>query len=146
MLWHWYSHGSSALFSSRQSRVVLQLRPLFCILPSWAASTLVVSALSPVLPSFLLAKGIALSERKVIRTEWNLPENALLFRVYRMGVGVAQKLNATVGSAERKDQNSRQRRERCGSLEKGWGVMRQARGFVNAFRGRRELLFSGNSA
>ncbi|VCW77096.1 unnamed protein product, partial [Gulo gulo] len=68
------------------------------------------------LPNFLLAKGIALSERKVLRAEWNLPENALLFRVRRMEVGVGQKLNAAVGIAER-TQTPRQRRERS---RKGW--------------------------
>lgn len=92
MLRHRYAQGSSALFCNRQARVGLQLRPLFYILSSWAACTLLFLGALHVLPSFLLAKGIALSERKVLRAEWNLPENALLFRVHRLGVGVGQQL------------------------------------------------------
>lgn len=124
MLGHWCSHGSSALFSSRQSRLALQLRYLFCILSSRAAGTCLSLRALHALASFLLAKGIALSEPKVLRAEWNLPENALLFRVRRMGVGVGQKLKATVGRAER-TRTPRRRRERYGSAEKGSGVRRQ---------------------
>lgn len=116
MLGHWCSHGFSALFASRQSRLALQFRHLFCILWSWAACTLLFLRSLHALPSFLLAKGIALSERKVLRAEWNLPENALLFRVRRMEVGVGQELNTAVGRAER-TRTPRQRRERYGSSE-----------------------------
>lgn len=139
------SHGLGALFSSRQSRRALQFRHLFCILWSRAVCTLLFLRSLHALPSFLLAKGIALSERKVLGAEWNLPENALLFRVRRMEVGVGQKLSAAVGIAER-TQTPRQRRERYGSAEMRWGVVRQTRGSAQP-SGEAELLwFSGNCA
>lgn len=145
VLGHWCSHGFSALFSRRQSRLALQFRHLFCILWSWAACTLLFLRSLHALPSFLLAKGIALSERKVLRAEWNLPENALLFRVRRMEVGVGQKLNTTVGRAER-TRTARRRRERYGSSEMRWGVSRRTGGSAHPSGGRRGLLFSGNCA
>lgn len=143
VLGHWCSHGSSALFSSRQSRFALQLRHLFCILSSRAACTLLFLRALHALPSFLLAKGIAPPERKVLRAEWNLPENALLFRVRRMGVGVGPgpNLNATVGRAER-TRTPRRRRERYDSSGKGLGVGRQTRGCVLPSRSWRGLLLA----
>lgn len=138
MLWHRYAQGSSALFSNRQARVALQLRPLFYILSSWAACTLLFLRALRVLPSFLLAKGIALSERKVLRAESNLPENALLFRVHRLGVGVGQQLKG--------------RTRAPGSGRRGVVRWRKAEGWRGrpgqrpCLRGRRELLFSANCA
>lgn len=125
MLGHWCSHGFSALFSSRQSRLALQFRHLFCILWSGAACPLLFLRSLHALPSFLLAKGIALSERKVLRAQWNLPENALLFRVRRMEVGVGQNLNTAAARAER-TRTPGQRRERYGSSEMSPRGVREA--------------------
>lgn len=114
---------------------------LFCILSSWAAGTLLFLRSLPALPSFLLGKGIALSERKVLGAEWNLPENALLFRVRRMKVGVGQKPNCAVGIAARA-QAPRQRREKYGSPEKGWWVVRKGAA-PSHLRGRGDFYSEG---
>lgn len=122
------SQGSGALFSSRQyprwrlsSDLSLARRRRGLRVTRWFLRAL------HALASFLLAQGIALSERKVLRAEWSLPENALLFRVRRMGVGVGQKLKATVGRADG-TRTSGRRRERYASSQRGWGIRRPTKG------------------